>query len=471
MDIILDNFLLLVVKNRILYDIMKKANTYLFALKRFSLISPVINRQVDNNMQYYIRVTKEPIEMPYYGMRRYSPKTLESWYCDYLKKGIDGLKPSSRGDKGKYRVIPEQLSEKIIDMRIKYPKAPGSVIYEMLLKDRVFEHNDISMSSFYRFLRTIPQQIKEKDAEVAELKRFSHQYINELWQTDLAYGPYIYNGNKRKATYLLAIIDDAARFVPHAQFYFSQGFESLRHLFKEAVMKKGVPTLLYTDNGRIYRSQQFEYICASIGCTLIHAKPFAANSKGKIERFFLSVRQRFLSRIETDKIKDIDAATASFGQGIAVTPLQMVMSYQAIANKGVMMKPHIVKKIIYPNGQEEEVSAKIMNRVVSEKTAATVSAMLVNVVEKGHSKKAAIAGYYVGGKTGTAQIAAAGGYKKNEYVHTFVGIAPIEEPAFVMLTKIDKPVGVQYAEGSALPLWRDIAEFILNYYAVPKTRK
>jgi cell division protein FtsI/penicillin-binding protein 2 len=112
-----------------------------------------------------------------------------------------------------------------------------------------------------------------------------------------------------------------------------------------------------------------------------------------------------------------------------------------------------------------------MNRVVSEKTAATVSAMLVNVVEKGHSKKAAIPGYYVGGKTGTAQIAAAGGYKKNEYIHTFVGIAPIEEPAFVMLTKIDKPVGVQYAEGSALPLWRDIAEFILNYYAVPKTRK
>ncbi|HHX17730.1 MAG TPA: DDE-type integrase/transposase/recombinase [Pseudobacteroides sp.] len=309
------------------------------ALKRFSLISPVINRQVDNNMQYYIRVTKEPIEMPYYGMRRYSPKTLESWYCDYLKKGIDGLKPSSRGDKGKYRVIPEQLSEKIIDMRIKYPKAPGSVIYEMLLKDRVFEHNDISMSSFYRFLRTIPQQIKEKDAEVAELKRFSHQYINELWQTDLAYGPYIYNGNKRKATYLLAIIDDAARFVPHAQFYFSQGFESLRHLFKEAVMKKGVPTLLYTDNGRIYRSQQFEYICASIGCTLIHAKPFAANSKGKIERFFLSVRQRFLSRIETDKIKDIDELNRKFWAWLdteyhkkphssldGVTPLEYYMS-------------------------------------------------------------------------------------------------------------------------------------------------
>jgi len=172
-----------------------------------------------------------------------------------------------------------------------------------------------------------------------------------------------------------------------------------------------------------------------------------------------------------NNIKDIDAATASFGQGLAVTPLQMVMSYQAIANKGLMMKPHIVKKIIYPSGKEEEVSAKMVGRVISEKTAATILAMLVNVVEKGHSKKAAIPGYYIGGKTGTAQIATVGGYIKDEYVHTFIGIAPIEEPAFVMLTKIDKPVGVQYAEGSAVPLWHDIAEFILNYYAVPKTRK
>jgi len=96
--------------------------------------------------------------------------------------------------------------------------------------------------------------------------------------------------------------------------------------------------------------------------------------------------------------------------------------------------------------------------------------MLVNVVENGHSHKAAISGYYIGAKTGTAQIATAGGYAKDQYIHTFIGIAPIENPAFVMLTKIDKPEGVMYAEGSALPLWREIAEFILHYYAVPKTR-
>lgn len=176
-----------------------------------------------------------------------------------------------------------------------------------------------------------------------------------------------------------------------------------------------------------------------------------------------------INNLLSKNVKEIDAATASFGQGIAVTPLQMIMPYQAIANKGLLMKPHVVKSIISDNKQED-IEPKAISQVISEKTAATVSAMLVNVVEKGHSEKAAISGYYIGGKTGTAQVATVGGYSKDEFIHSFIGIAPIEDPVFVMLTKIDKPKDVQYAEGSAVPLWREIAEFVLNYYAVPKTR-
>lgn len=191
------------------------------------------------------------------------------------------------------------------------------------------------------------------------------------------------------------------------------------------------------------------------------------------ERTGVELGSESLGHIENlmkNRVKEIDAATASFGQGIAVTPLQMVMSYQAIANKGLLMKPYVVKKII-KNGKEESISPKSSRQVISERTAETILGMLVNIVEKGHSKKAAIEGYYAGGKTGTAQIATTGGYKQGEYVHTFIGMAPIENPAFVMLTKIDSPKDVEYAEGSAVPLWRDIADFILKYYQVPKTRK
>jgi cell division protein FtsI/penicillin-binding protein 2 len=170
------------------------------------------------------------------------------------------------------------------------------------------------------------------------------------------------------------------------------------------------------------------------------------------------------------KVKEIDAATASFGQGLAATPLQMIMPYQAIANRGILMKPYVVKAIIRGD-KREEILPKAIRPVISAKTAAIMSAMLVNVVENGHAHRAYINGYYIGGKTGTAQVAEGGGYSHEKYIHTFVGIAPIDDPAFVMLTKIDDPQDVQYAEGSALPLWTEIADYMLKYYQVPKTRK
>jgi cell division protein FtsI (penicillin-binding protein 3)/stage V sporulation protein D (sporulation-specific penicillin-binding protein) len=169
-------------------------------------------------------------------------------------------------------------------------------------------------------------------------------------------------------------------------------------------------------------------------------------------------------------IRDIDAATAAFGQGISVTTLQMLSAYQVFANKGVLMKPYLVKEIDHDDGKIETIMPKVERRIISEKTASTVLGMLANVVQNGQSKKATVPGYYIGGKTGTAQIAVNGKYVLGRYNHTFVGIAPIDNPKFVMLTYIDSPKGITYAEGSALPLWTNIATFMLQYYQVPKDR-
>lgn len=282
------------------------------ALKKFSLISPVINGQVKTHMAYYIEATASPIEMPYYGVKKYAPKTLESWYCDYMRGGMDALKPGVRGDKGGYRKIDIELGEKVIEKKKLYPKAPDTVIYEALIKEGVITSDQVSLATLYRFVNSLTKKGSLKAEEEKEIKRFSHQYINELWQTDLMYGPYITEGRKKKATYLFAYIDDASRLIAHAQFYDAQNFDVLRHSFKEAVLKRGIPRLLYTDNGKIYRSQQFEYMCASLGCTLIHAQPFSPNEKGKIERFFLTVRRRFLSGINSVELKNIDDLNQRF---------------------------------------------------------------------------------------------------------------------------------------------------------------
>lgn len=178
-----------------------------------------------------------------------------------------------------------------------------------------------------------------------------------------------------------------------------------------------------------------------------------------------------IRKLQKDKVKEIDAATASFGQGIAVTPIQMIMSYAAIANDGILMKPRLIRKRITDDGKVYENQPQEIGRVISEKSAKTILAMLVSVVENGHSKSAGVKGYYIGGKTGTAQIAApGGGYLEDEYVHTFIGMGPVEDPKFVILVKMDSPEGIKFAESTAAPVFGQMADFLIKYYHLAKTR-
>lgn len=168
--------------------------------------------------------------------------------------------------------------------------------------------------------------------------------------------------------------------------------------------------------------------------------------------------------------RKINFLTASFGQGIAVTPIQLINAYSAIANGGKLMKPYIVDKIIK---EEEEIIIKpeIISIPISEKTAKKVQSMLVGVVDNGFDK-ARIDGYEIAGKTGTAQIPdGTGGYSEDVFIHNFVGFAPAHNARFVILVKMDKPKGIAFAADSLSPVFKNIAAFLLNYYNIPPTRK
>ncbi|MFH0955830.1 MAG: penicillin-binding protein 2 [Candidatus Falkowbacteria bacterium] len=168
---------------------------------------------------------------------------------------------------------------------------------------------------------------------------------------------------------------------------------------------------------------------------------------------------------------ELYAATASFGQGMAVTPIQMTAAFLALANNGIMMQPYIVKEIIKPDGSKIETKPKVVGRVISEKAATILGGMMVSVVENGHGKLAGVKGYYVAGKTGTAQVPAkSGGYQAGAHIGSFAGFAPADNPKFVMLVRIDQPRDVEWAESSAAPLFGELAEYMLNYWQVPKER-
>jgi len=170
---------------------------------------------------------------------------------------------------------------------------------------------------------------------------------------------------------------------------------------------------------------------------------------------------------------DIWSATASYGQGISVTPLQLVAAYGVLANGGKLMRPYIVDRVMRPDGTIEPTEPQVLRQVITKRAAALVGGMLVNVVENGHGKRAAVPGYWVAGKTGTAQIARrdGNGYEEDAFIGSFAGFAPIDDPAFVMLVRVDRPRDVQWAESTAAPLFGEIADFLLHYMEIPPERK
>lgn len=168
--------------------------------------------------------------------------------------------------------------------------------------------------------------------------------------------------------------------------------------------------------------------------------------------------------------RDINRATIAFGQGISVSPIELLAAYATIANKGVYIYPHIVDKMIFSDGSEKKVEKQERERVIKAETATTMAEMLYNVVQNGHSWRAKVPGYKVGAKTGTAQIPkAGGGYEESTdglgiYIHSLAGFAPTNDPRFAMLVKLDRPKSAKYAENTAAPLFGEITSFLLNYY-------
>ncbi|KKS90328.1 MAG: Peptidoglycan glycosyltransferase [Microgenomates group bacterium GW2011_GWC1_43_11] len=169
---------------------------------------------------------------------------------------------------------------------------------------------------------------------------------------------------------------------------------------------------------------------------------------------------------EDKEWRDIDVATASFGQGIAVTPLQMIRAVSAIANGGSLMEPHVVKAMVDTNGKTTQVPPKKIRQVITRKTAEEVTEMMVASVEQGEAKFAKPAGYRIAGKTGTAQIPVEGHYDETKTIASFVGFAPADNPKFVMLVTLREPSSSQWGSETAAPLFFNIAKDLFLYYGI-----
>jgi transposase InsO family protein len=149
----------------------------------------------------------------------------------------------------------------------------------------------ISMPAIYRILK---KHLTMDEYKGKSRKRFEAELPNDLWQADCMHGPYVMHNNRKKKTFLFAIIDDHSRLITHAQFYFKENTSCFMDCLSQALAKRGLPASLYTDNGAYFKSTRLEFTLAQLGVALVHAKPYSPEGKGKIERWFRTVRSAFL---------------------------------------------------------------------------------------------------------------------------------------------------------------------------------
>ena len=280
------------------------------ALFRYGIIAPLLNGQVDSK-QYFEELEGKVHSIPYYGERKIAVKTVKEWLLNYRRNGFDALKPKKRADRGNSRRLSPDDQDHILEIRKKFLHMPVSVFYEQLIRQGEINRNQISYSTINRLLKKHNLSGKILSA-IPERKRFAHEKVNILWQADLSHGPYIKIKGKVKKTFLIAYIDDCSRLVPFAQFFTSEGFDGLRIVTKEALIRRGKPAIIYADNGKIYRSETLQYACAQLGITLTHTQPYDPQSKGKIERFFKTVQTRFYPLLKAEPVESLEELNERF---------------------------------------------------------------------------------------------------------------------------------------------------------------
>jgi putative transposase len=248
--------------------------------------------------------------IPFSDKTRITRSTILRWVKLYKDSGgkLEALANHSRSDNGKSRAIDEETSLGLIRLRMELPKATvARLIREMNKRRLVSPGIVLTGTTVHRFLRT-NGLMKWGEAGLEDRRKFEAELPNDLWQSDCMHGPKVEHEGKKRKTYLLAFIDDHSRLVPHAEFYLTESLPSYLKALEEALLRRGLPRKIYTDNGSAFRSHHLEHVTASLGIALIHARPYKPQGKGKIERFFRTVRSDFLSGFKGSALADLNQA-------------------------------------------------------------------------------------------------------------------------------------------------------------------
>lgn len=290
-------------------DISKKMGHF-----RFGVINSLYADDQRTMKERFTELSDNVWTLPCGRMRQFSAATIEDWFYDCRKGGFSALCNPVRKDRGLQRCITTEIKVAIDKIREVHPRMKNSNVI-ILLREQGLLKEGPSDSSLYRYLR----QIKKENPTAQKVRKaFEAAYPGGLYQTDIMYGPHIMvkqeNGRYAKMqTYLLAIIDDYSRVICHAEFALKQDLMFYIKVLEKALKKRGIPDKIYCDNGQVFISDQIIRIGAEVGTKIVRTKVRDAAAKGKIERWFRTVRDNFIDRIlATKKFNGIDELNELF---------------------------------------------------------------------------------------------------------------------------------------------------------------
>lgn len=283
------------------------------ALMRYSVISPIItglSGDYPSLDAFYRDASKKGVVSPDGTVKHFSSATIERWYRNYKKGGFDALIPEGRVDEGRPRKLDADLQEQIKYLKQNYPRMSAAAVFRQLHDNGSIISGQVSESTVNRYLNQLALELKT--ATNQDMRRYERPHINEVWCGDSSVGPYLKtdDGRKRKV-YILALIDDASRFIAGIDVFFHDNFVNLVSVMKSAVAKYGRPQMFNFDNGKSYRNKQMELLAARIGSVVHYDQPYTPTQKAKIERWFRTMKDQWMSSLDIRDFHTLDELRGS----------------------------------------------------------------------------------------------------------------------------------------------------------------
>lgn len=316
------------------------------ALFRYSILAPLISGTFDlskGKKAFFREASSHTYLNPNGVATTFSAATIERWYYNYIRKGLEGLTPKRRVDSGRSRKLDDDVMDQIKYLKEEYPRIPATLIYQRLYDNGTIDKGEISLSTINRFVNKL--KLDKGYTNNKDMRRYERSHINEVCYGDSSVGPYLKVDGKKKRVWIIAMIDDASRLITGIDLFFNDNKENVMSVMKSSISKFGLSKRYVYDNGSSYKNNQIKLLAARIGTVIQYCTPYTPVEKSKIERFFKSLKQQWMSQLNMNDFNTLDELRASLMTYIQIYNQKTHSSLNESPMDRFYKESHLIKRL------------------------------------------------------------------------------------------------------------------------------